>query len=191
MRIELLTGTTNVMRFPVERRARPTLDLLREIEPDVREVLQVAESFQLPLPGAELRDAVDEEVAEHILNHVRPEPGEARQAELDAILAPIVAKAVQACREAHDAALVGHGGAGAGGAGAERGRLLAAAAHRAGGQPDHGGGPPPGRGARARGGGRRARARAVELAKRGETWTVRSTEANTSWLIEAGRSAAG
>ena len=62
MRIELLTGTTNVMRFPVERRARPTLDLLREIEPDVREVLQVAESFQLPLPGAELRDAVDEEV---------------------------------------------------------------------------------------------------------------------------------
>ena len=67
MRIELLTGTTNVMRFPVERRARPTLDLLREIEPDVREVLQVAESFQLPLPGAELRDAVDEEVAEHIL----------------------------------------------------------------------------------------------------------------------------
>ncbi len=34
-------------------------------------------------------------------------------------------------------------------------------------------------------------ARAVELAKRSETWTVRSPEANTSWLIEAGRSAAG
>ncbi len=90
MRIELVTGTTNVMRFPVERRARPTLDLLREIEPDVREVLQVAESFQLPLPGAELRDAIDEEVAEHILNHVRPEPGEARLAALDAILEPVV-----------------------------------------------------------------------------------------------------
>ena len=190
MRIELLTGTTNVMRFPVERRARPTLDLLHEIEPDVREVLQVAESFQLPLPGAELRDAVDEEVAEHILNHVRPEPGEARQAELDAILAPIVAKAVQACREAHDAALVAteaqeqvvraqsEGGywlqpltERADSLTTEAARLLVEAHVRA---------------EEAKGS-----ARAVELAKRSETWTVRSPETNTSWLIEAGRSAAG
>ena len=188
MRIELLTGTTNVMRFPVERRARPTLDLLREIEPDVREVLQVAESFQLPLPGAGLRDAVDEEVAEHILNNVRPEPGEARQAELDAILAPIVAKAVQTCREAHDAALAAteaqvvraqsEGGywlqpltERADSLTTEAARLLVEAHVRA---------------EEAKGS-----ARAVELAKRSETWTVRSPEANTSWLIESGRSAAG
>src|SRR5208283_3801485 len=31
MRAELLPGMTNVLRFPVERRARPTLELLREI----------------------------------------------------------------------------------------------------------------------------------------------------------------
>jgi hypothetical protein len=31
LRIELVAGTSNVVRFPVERRARPTLDLLREI----------------------------------------------------------------------------------------------------------------------------------------------------------------
>ena len=106
MRVELVAGTTNVVRFPVERRAHPTLDLLRSIGPDVREVLEIGESFQLPLPGAELRDAVDEEVAEHVLNHVRSEPGRERQAALDAILKPALARAVQACRDAHDAAQV-------------------------------------------------------------------------------------
>ena len=29
MRVELLPGMTNVVRFPLERRARPTLELLR------------------------------------------------------------------------------------------------------------------------------------------------------------------
>lgn len=105
MRIELVTGTSNVVRFPVERRARPTLGLLRDIAPDVREVLQLAESFDLPLPAPELRHAVDRDVAEHILNHVRPEPGPQRQAELEALLAPVLACAAQACREAHDAAV--------------------------------------------------------------------------------------
>ncbi len=38
MRVEVLPGMTNVVRFPVERRARPTLELLREIAPDVRVV---------------------------------------------------------------------------------------------------------------------------------------------------------
>lgn len=190
MRIELVTGTSNVVRFPVERRARPTLDLLREIEPDVREVLQVAESFQLPLPGVELRDAVDKEVAEYVLNHVRPEPGEARQVELDAILEPVVAKAVQACREAHDAALAAteaqeqlvqaqsEGGywlqpltERADTLTTEAARLLVDAHVRA---------------EEAQG-----TARAIGLAKRGETWTARSTESNTFWLIDAGRSATG
>jgi len=39
MRIELLPGMTNVVRFPVERRARATLELLRGVAPDVREVV--------------------------------------------------------------------------------------------------------------------------------------------------------
>ena len=190
MRIELVTGTGNVVRFPVERRARPTLALLREIEPDVREVLQLAESFQLPLPGVELRDAVDEEVAEYILNQVRPEPGAARQAELDAILAPVVAKAVQACRKAHDAALTAteaqeqlvraqsEGGywmqpltERADTLTTDAARFLVEAHVRA---------------EEAEG-----TARAVGMAKRGETWMPRSSEANTKWLCEAGRIAVG
>jgi hypothetical protein len=55
MRIELLPGLTNVIRFPVERRARPTLDLLREIAPDPREVGNVAEAFGLDNPARRLK----------------------------------------------------------------------------------------------------------------------------------------
>ena len=105
MRVELVTGTSNVVRFPIERRARLTLELLRDIAPDVREVLQLAESFDLPLPAPELRHEVDRDVAEHILNHVRPEPGPQRHAELEALLTPVLARAAQACREAHEASV--------------------------------------------------------------------------------------
>jgi hypothetical protein len=105
MRIELVVGTTNVVRFPVERRARPTMDLLRQIAPDVREVLLLVESFGLSLPEADPRQFADAEMAEHIVNHVRPEPGALRKAELDALLAPVVTEAIAACRLAHEAAL--------------------------------------------------------------------------------------
>jgi hypothetical protein len=105
MPIELVPDLGNVVRFPVEQRARPTLDLLRAIAPDVREVLQVAESFAIDLPGPELRHDADERTAGHILNHVRPEPGPERRAMLQALLAPLVARAVEACRRAHDASV--------------------------------------------------------------------------------------
>lgn len=108
MRIELMPGMTNVVRFPVERRARPSLDLLRDIAPDCREVSLAVESFELELdePLFEIRDNADRETAEYILNNVRPEPGAERRAELDGILEPLVTAAVRACREAHDAAVV-------------------------------------------------------------------------------------
>jgi hypothetical protein len=105
MRIELVVGTTNVVRFPVERRARPTMNLLRRIAPDVREVLLLIESFGLSLPEADPRQVADAQMAEHIVNHVGPEPGALRKAELDALLGPVVTEAIAACRLAHDAAL--------------------------------------------------------------------------------------
>ena len=37
MRIELTPGMTNVVRFPIERRAKPSMDLVRDIAPDSRE----------------------------------------------------------------------------------------------------------------------------------------------------------
>jgi len=105
MRIELLPGLTNVIRFPVERRAQPTLDLLREIAPDPREVGCAIEAFGLDDLTVGLRDAVDASTAEHILNQVPREPGKARLSALDALLSPLLAQAVTACREAHDAAV--------------------------------------------------------------------------------------
>ena len=105
MRIELLPGLTNVIRFPVERRARPTLDLLREIAPDPREVGCAIEAFGLEDPAVGLRDAVDASTAEHILNQVSVEAGQARQSALDALLSPLLAQAITSCREAHDAAV--------------------------------------------------------------------------------------
>ena len=104
MRIELLPGMTNVVRFPVERRARPTLDLLREIAPDVRELLSVADAFGLDAPAFDLRAQVDAATAEHIVNHLAC-AGEALQCALDALVDPVVARAVTACRAAHDGAV--------------------------------------------------------------------------------------
>ncbi|WP_424140112.1 hypothetical protein [Roseomonas chloroacetimidivorans] len=104
MRIELLPGLTNVIRFPVERRARPTLDLLREIAPDPREVGNVAEAFGLDYPVVGLRDAADAGTAEYIREHAPSESGEVRQEALQRVLEPLLTQAVWACRDAHDAA---------------------------------------------------------------------------------------
>ena len=103
MHIEMLPGTTNVVRFPVERRARPTLGLLREIAPDLREVLSIAEAFGLETPPPDLRDRVDAATAEYILNQFGGVGGPPAGA-LAALLDPVVARAITACRAAHDAA---------------------------------------------------------------------------------------
>jgi hypothetical protein len=100
--VELLPGMTNVVRFPVERRARPTLELLRGIAPDVREVLNLAEAFGVERPVPDLRERVDAATVEHIANQV-PAGGAAREAMLCELLEPVVAGAIASCREAHDA----------------------------------------------------------------------------------------
>ena len=98
MRVELLPGMTNVVRFPVERRARPTLELLRAVTPDVREVLNVAEAFGMAMPVPDLRERVDAATAEHIANQI-PAGGAAREA----MLCELFEWGDASCREAHDA----------------------------------------------------------------------------------------
>ena len=106
MRIERVPGQANVVRFPVERRASPTLDLLRGIAPDVREVMCLAESFVLPLPDLQARHEEDLGTADFIANHVVPEPGAMRRRALDELLADAVNTAIAACRAAHEASVV-------------------------------------------------------------------------------------
>ena len=66
MRIELSPGCSNVIRFPVEERAKPSLDLLRDIAPDLREVCLVAEAFGLEEPAVDIRGEADRAMAEKI-----------------------------------------------------------------------------------------------------------------------------
>ena len=83
MRIEFMPGMTNVVRFPLEVRVEPSLELLLDIAPDCREVDLVAEAFDLDRCLHEARGAADLAMAEHILNNVPPERGVRRRLALD------------------------------------------------------------------------------------------------------------
>jgi len=98
MASDRLAGTYNVIRFPIEERARPTLGLMRELAPDVRGIELTAEAFGLPLPPVDFRHRVDGEAAEYVMNHIDAGPGAARDAALRALLDPLVVGAVAASR---------------------------------------------------------------------------------------------
>ncbi len=103
MRIEFMPGMTNVVRFPLEVRVEPSLELLLDIAPDCREVDLVAEAFDLDRCLHEARGTADLAMAEHILNNVPPERGARRRLALDGLLQPLIGQAVDACRLAHRA----------------------------------------------------------------------------------------
>jgi hypothetical protein len=104
MRTGLAPTGSNVIRFPIERRARSTLDLLREIAPDPREVDLAIETFNIDCCPDKARSDADRAMAEHILNHVPCEHGPLRRAVLQWLLTPFVEWAAEACRTAHDSA---------------------------------------------------------------------------------------
>ena len=189
MRVELLPGMSNVVRFPVERRAHPTPELLREIAPDVRVVLNLAEAFGMEAPMFDLRERTDAATAEHILNQA-PAAGARREAMLCDLEAPVIARAVSACREAHDAwgeaaeaRQVLHRAQTAGQFWldplreraeqlTERAAVLVLQAHAWAEEAE-------------------GVARAVGIARRGEAWRPSDHEAETDELIRMGRLAAG
>jgi hypothetical protein len=89
---------SNVVRFPVEEVGRPTLELMRALAPDLRTIDMVADAYGLALPEPDFRDRVDAEAAEHILNHVDSDPGAHRMQQLTAMLETVVKAAVEAAR---------------------------------------------------------------------------------------------
>jgi len=104
MRWELLPATGNVYRFPVELAAKATADLLRSVAPDVREVSLVAEAFGLDEPPIEIRNASDRAMAERIAaTTCWPENARAKRAALEAMLKPLLERALRMCREAREA----------------------------------------------------------------------------------------
>ena len=185
MRIELMPGLDNVIRFPAERRVRPTLELLYEIAPDVREVLCVAESFGIAPLECDPCGQADREMAQRLIFEVPDAPEGARQSALAAMRERVVVLAVGACWDAHDAGRAADearqrlGSSPADGGRfvdvdhcqAQADRLAAEAAEalvRAHVLTE-----------RARGG-----SHAIDLACRGEPWRARSADDDMLWLID-------
>ena len=185
MNIELLPGLTNVVRFPLEQRVAPSMELIAVIEPDVREVLRVGESFFIELPEHDLRERVDAETARYVAEHVLPLAPAERGPALDELLRPVVARAIAACRRADQVSQrafeaqrhllemrTEHGACegpvqrNADAFLQEAAELLILAHRRC--QEAHG------------------VDRAVGMARRDEAWTPDSVESATEWLIAAG-----
>ena len=182
---DVLAPGTNVVRFPSGRAARPLMESVCAVEPDVREVQFAAASLGLDLPAAALRDRVDEETARHIAEQILPLAPSERRLALDGLMAPVAAAALRACADAGWAS--GHCTAALreveharqeGGhwldpleeraevLRLQAGRLLVVADRRC---------------QEARG-----VARAVGLARRGESWTPCNAAETTAWLAECG-----
>jgi hypothetical protein len=103
MPIELLPGTDNVIVFPVEMRAKPSMLLLHELRPDIRILFTQAEGLGFELPDPGLRDRTDEATAEHIAAHLDA-GGRAPARFLDELLEPLLHRAIDAARKAAIAA---------------------------------------------------------------------------------------
>lgn len=171
----------NVVRFPIERRA--TLELLRHIAPDVREISLLADTYDLAVP-ADLEARADQAAAEFILNQV-PASGPERATMLREMLAEALADAFAAVRVSEHAAYAArdarerhatykdteytYTAADIAHQAAERSLAAAEALITA-----------QGRALEAYG-----VARVVDLACRGEPWTPRNVHAEMDWLIEA------
>lgn len=188
MNIEMLPGLDNVVRFPVELRVVPSMEVLYDIAPDCREVLLIAEAYKLALPDPELAHRVDEETTRYVAEHVLPLAPSECKAALGALLDLVVRRAVEACRDADRVSkqLVQ----------AEQALLHA--------RTEDGSSPPlleqaanalswrtaellilaHERCEEARGVNR-----AVGIARRGETWTPYSAAETSDWLVEAGSAA--
>jgi hypothetical protein len=103
MQIEMLPGTDNVIRFPVEMREKPSVRLLYQLRPDARILFMQAEGLNFELPRHDLRDRTDQETAEHIAAHLDAD-GRVPKQFLDELLEPLLDRAVDAARKAADAA---------------------------------------------------------------------------------------
>jgi len=103
MPIEMLRCTTNVIRFPVERRVKPSLELMRDLAPDPREILNVLDGFQIECDPFAARPGADLITAEYLRDLLPATAESDRDAILDRLLEAPVKRAIASCQEAEAA----------------------------------------------------------------------------------------
>ncbi|MBB4200881.1 hypothetical protein CCR94_00940 [Rhodoblastus sphagnicola] len=103
MQDDLNFMNSNVIRFPVELVATPTMEVLRALAPDAREVSLIAEAFALDEPDWNIRDRADAEMAANVATRREwPTDAAEKRAALEAMLEPFVKEAVRLCRKSRE-----------------------------------------------------------------------------------------
>lgn len=103
MELDVLPGATNVVRFPVELRAMPSLEILRLLACARDDAIQMADLYGLDVEW-NMRDRVGAEVHGEASRLCRTGSQDldmaARVAALESLLAPLLADGVALCRAA-------------------------------------------------------------------------------------------
>lgn len=82
-----MSGVQNVVQFPLRRVLPAQVDAAFAAVPDVREIGNLVDAFRLEMPGEEVRQQVEAEVAQFVLSNVPAERGARREAALRELLA--------------------------------------------------------------------------------------------------------
>lgn len=106
MRFEPVFVGGNVIRFPVELRAKPSIALLLHLAPDLMEATLIAETFGLAPPDPDLRDQADRAMAERIALTIFPVNAAERRSALSGMVKLMIERAIAACIAARQAALL-------------------------------------------------------------------------------------
>ena len=97
----------NLLRFPVEKRARPSYEMMCDLAPDSRMIPAIAEALEVEDIDPDLRHAADRDMARTLAMMNMPESGAARRQFFAALreqaLAPAIAASIEAKRLADDA----------------------------------------------------------------------------------------
>lgn len=98
-----MAAPSNVVPFPLTRILADQIDRAGDTVPDVREVLHLAEAFELDPPSMDLQPQVEEAVAGYVEANIPPERGARREAVLRAILDEFVERARAAAEVSQEA----------------------------------------------------------------------------------------